>query len=96
MNKYIITGAGGNLAKELVSKLQALGKEIVAVDICTPPQENNVNWHQINVTDHQTLEKLIAKFLPDCIIHMASLLSISSESNPSQAWKIKNQVVKKH
>ena len=88
MDKYIITGAAGNLAKELVSKLQSLGKEIVAIDICKPPQGSNTNWHQIDVTDYQTLEKVIARFLPDCIIHMASLLSISSESNPSKAWKI--------
>ena len=88
MDKYIITGAGGNLAKELVSKLQSLGKKIVAIDICKPPQENNTIWHQTDVTDYQALENVIAEVLPDCIIHMASLLSISSESNPPQAWKI--------
>lgn len=86
MQRYLITGAGGNLARQLVAELRAQGKETLGIDL-TPAQRAGA-WRQADVTDRSGMARLLAEFRPQCILHMASLLSISSAANPRRAWQV--------
>ena len=88
MQRYLVTGAAGNLARQLMAELDGRGKETFGIDLAPAPEERAGNWRQIDVTDHAGLGRLLAKFQPECILHMASLLSMSSAADPRRAWEV--------
>ena len=88
MQRYLITGAGGNLARQLVAELRAQGKETLGIDLTPPPAQRAGGWRQADVTDRSDMARLLAEFRPQCILHLASLLSISSAADPRRAWQV--------
>ena len=87
MTRYLVTGAAGNLARLLVDRLLKDGKEVTGTDL-SPPVIPGVRFEQSDITDSEGLEKLVADVRPECILHMASLLTLSSETDPATAWRI--------
>ena len=88
MERYLVTGAAGNLARQLVEELASRGKETFGIDLAPEPAGFDGNWLQIDVTDHASLSRLLGEFRPQCILHMASLLSMSSAADPRRAWEV--------
>lgn len=89
MQRFLITGAGGNLARQLLAELRAQGKETLGIDLTPPPAAQRAGaWRQADVTDRSGMARLLAEFRPQCILHMASLLSISSAADPRRAWQV--------
>ena len=88
MQRYLVTGAGGNLARQLVDELQNQGKETLRIDLAPPPPEQPDAWLQVDITDRERLARLLAEFQPQCILHLASLLSMSSAADPPRAWRV--------
>lgn len=89
MQRFLITGAGGNLARQLLAELRAQGKETLGIDLTPPAAAQRAGaWRQADVTDHSGMARLLAEFRPQCILHMASLLSISSAADPRRAWQV--------
>lgn len=87
MTRYLVTGAAGNLARLLVERLQAAGKEVTALDR-EPAAVAGVRFERADVTDGARLTALVGEVRPDCILHMASLLTLSSEADPAAAWRV--------
>lgn len=87
MTRYLVTGAAGNLARLLTERLQAAGKEVTGLDR-EPAAAAGVRFEQADVTDGARLASLVAEVRPDCILHMASLLTLSSEADPAAAWRV--------
>ena len=88
MRRYLVTGAAGNLARQLMEELGSRGKETFGIDLATAPEGREGNWRRIDVTDRTSLARLLAEFRPECILHMASLLSMSSAADPRRAWEV--------
>ena len=87
MTRYLVTGAAGNLARLLVERLLAAGKEVTALDR-EPAAVAGVRFEHADVTDGARLTALVGEVRPDCILHMASLLTLSSEADPAAAWRV--------
>ena len=88
MQRYLVTGAAGNLARQLIEELGVRGKETFGIDLAPAPDGLEGNLRQIDITDPGRLAALLAEFRPDCILHMASLLSMSSAADPPRAWQV--------
>ena len=87
MTRYLVTGAAGNLARLLVERLQASGKEVTGIDR-EPSVVPGVRFEQADITDSARMAKLVDEVRPECILHMASLLTLSSEADPATAWRV--------
>ena len=88
MQRYLVTGAAGNLARQLMDELGKRGKETFGIDLAPAPRGQEGNWRQVDTTDRASLARLLAEFRPECILHMASLLSMSSAADPRRAWDV--------
>ena len=88
MQRYLITGAAGNLARQLMDELIGRGKHTFGIDLVPAPTGQQGNWRQMDITDRESLAGLLAEFQPECILHMASLLSMSSAADPPRAWEV--------
>ena len=88
MQRYLVTGAAGNLARQLMAELDSSGKETLGIDLAPAPEGRQDNWRRIDVTDSSNMARLLAAFQPECILHMASLLSMSSAADPRRAWQV--------
>jgi len=88
MQRYLVTGAAGNLARQLMAELDDRGKETLGVDLAPAPAGREGHWRQIDVTNDASLARLLSEFQPECILHMASLLSMSSAADPRRAWEV--------
>jgi threonine 3-dehydrogenase len=85
--KYLVTGSTGNLARQIVAQLVAQGDDVLQVDL-REPDEASGRFEQADVTDHDRMDRLVEGFGPERIIHMASLLSVTSEAQPDLAWRV--------
>lgn len=85
--KYLVTGAAGNLARQIVEELLDRGSEVLALDL---PESAPVEcrYEQLDITDLDRMASLFKEFKPNRVIHMASLLSGSSEADPPRAWEV--------
>ena len=88
MQRYLVTGAAGNLARQLMVELRGSGKQAFGIDLAPAPEGQEGNWRQLDVTDRGSLARLLEEFRPECILHMASLLSMSSAADPRRAWQV--------
>ena len=88
MQRYLVTGAAGNLARQLIDELVSRGKQTLGIDLVPAPAGQAGNWRQMDITHRESLAGLLAEFQPECILHMASLLSMSSAADPPRAWKV--------
>ena len=90
MDRYLVTGANGNLARYVTDDLLHLGKEVVGIDLSTASGPEAVGFRliQADITDADALREIVAKLEPEVIIHMASLLSSTSEADPPRAWEV--------
>jgi threonine 3-dehydrogenase len=85
--KYLVTGAAGNLARQIVEELLVSGHEVLGIDL---PGSSGLQcrYEQADITDSGRIRALFSEFKPDRVLHMASLLSGSSEANPPLAWEV--------
>lgn len=87
MTRYLITGAAGNLARLLVERLQAAGKQVTGLDR-EPAAVPGVRFERADITDAARLAAIVDEVRPECVLHLASLLTLSSEADPAAAWRV--------
>lgn len=91
MERFLVTGALGQLGTELVAELQKLygPDRIIASDI-HPPHNNHFDgqFHILDILDKQRLVDLVEKHRITQIYHLAAILSANAEKKPVLAWKI--------
>ncbi len=88
--KTLITGGAGNLACQYTHLLPP-DHEILLVDIAdTPvaPVREGTRFEQGDLCDREGLFALIDREKPDRVLHLASLLSGSTEMNRTLGWQI--------
>jgi dTDP-4-dehydrorhamnose reductase len=84
--KIIITGADGYLGSNLKNFLGSKGYEIHAL---TEGGSKREKFYQVDVTDKESVFKVIKSVNPEIIIHAAGISSLSQcEKENNLAWKI--------
>ncbi|ATZ18998.1 UDP-glucose 4-epimerase [Williamsoniiplasma somnilux] len=93
MKKVLVTGSLGQIGSELVTRLRKdLGlNNVIATDLRkiegSPIVEEGV-FETLDVMDQEAFLKMAKKHKPDMIVHLAALLSATTEKNPKLGWKL--------
>ncbi len=90
MKKILVTGAFGLVGTELVDALHnKYGKEnVIAVAHSKKPEKFEGILEQGDVTEKESIVKIVKKHKVDTIYHLAGILSVGSEKTPSLAWDV--------
>lgn len=87
----LITGGAGNLASRVAWALEKRFDRLILTDIVSAPSTPipaNAIYEQMDIGDFVRLERLTQTHRPNAIIHLASLLSGSSEKDRRKTWHI--------
>ena len=84
--KLFVTGVNGQLGHDVVNEASARGYEVIGSDI----QETGAgNYVQLDITNKEAVEKIIAELEPDAIVHCAAWTAVdAAEDNPEIVDKI--------
>ncbi len=69
--RVLITGAGGFIGRHCLAALQERGYEIHATTAGSPPAQNGMFWHQVDLLDEAQTATLLAELRPDSLLHLA-------------------------
>ena len=86
-----VTGGNGNLGRLVALHLEGAGTKVVSFDLPGSEGAHSDPRHEVVLGDmrnHKLLEQSIKTHKPDVVIHLASMLSGSSEANPGLAWEV--------
>jgi nucleoside-diphosphate-sugar epimerase len=91
MKNILITGSSGQIGSELMIALRrTYGQDhVIASDIKPDALEGLTGpFKIIDVTNRNSIYEVAKSYCIDTIIHLASLLSAKSETNPAFAWEL--------
>ena len=87
----LVTGAGGEIGHGLITRLASTGRPIVTIDITPlePALARLVHREFVgSITDRNLLERVLAEFEVDLVVHLAALLSTRAEFTPIAAHHV--------
>jgi threonine 3-dehydrogenase len=87
----LITGGAGNLAAWTAWAIEKRFQRLILTDIVPAPAgpiPPNAIYEQMDIGDFPKIERLVQTHRPNAIIHLASLLSGSSEKDRRKTWHI--------
>lgn len=67
--RLLVLGGSGELGHQVV--LAASGWDVHATFLTRPGRASSAAWYRLDVTDHQSVRRLIAQLRPDAVIHTA-------------------------
>jgi len=92
MRRILVTGAAGQIGSELTPRLRELyGREnVVASDIRKPGEDllSSGPFEYLDVTDRESLRRVVEEYDIDSIFHLAAILSARGERDPQLAWHV--------
>ena len=93
IRRILVTGALGQIGSELTVELRRRygADNVVASDI-RPADSNPLMrggpWVRLDVTDPNSIERVIREYRIDSVFHMAAILSATGEMDPNLCWKV--------
>jgi len=87
----LVTGAVGEMGHQLLPSLAEAGYDIVALDLAVLPRELARCCREsveASITDTGRVRGLLERHRPELVMHLAALLSASSERKPAMAHKV--------
>lgn len=89
VSKILITGGNGNIGRLVTERFLAQNIEVISFDRPdTQPAQGVTATIAGDISDADLLSQTLDTHKPDAILHLASLLSGSSEADPKAAWEI--------
>jgi len=93
MKKILITGAVGQIGSELTMELRKKygNDNVIACGRKTKPSETLLNsgpFEFIDITNRETIEKVVKEYDIDTIYNMAAILSAIGEEKPLLCWNV--------
>jgi threonine 3-dehydrogenase len=91
MSTCLITGGAGNLASQLSQVLADRHDHLILIDIAAAPRERlpeNATYERADLSDEAQVGEAIGKHRPNVIVHLASLLSGSTEQDRTRGWRV--------
>jgi len=88
--RYLITGGNGNLARQLALTLTGDDRMILLLDINAPVSETpeGCEFMKGDIASPSCVQEVFDRYRPTHVLHMASMLSGSSENNRQRAWHV--------
>lgn len=89
--KILITGAGGQIGRDLLHALHARGDEVIATDLQPLPARaipRGVVTHVLDVVDAAACNELFTRTRPEAVVHLAAILSARAEEQPDLAYRV--------
>lgn len=87
--KVLITGGHGNLGRLVAAQFIDAQHDVVTFDLPgTTPPDGVADAVVGDMQDTDLLARTLDRHQPDAVVHLASLLSGSSEANPELAWAV--------
>ena len=93
MRRILVTGATGQIGSELVPELRRIhsGENVVVGVHRRPPSDElkeSGPFEPVDVTEKESIERVVGQHDIDTIYHMAAILSAVGERNPWLAWDV--------
>mgnify|MGYP003640184122 CR=1 FL=1 len=96
--KVLVTGAAGFIGSHTVDLLLREGHQVVGIDDLSTGNLDNVqtalksgrfHLEQADMLDEGLMDRLVAEFLPDAIIHLAGLVSVTlGQEQPERNFRL--------
>ena len=88
-NRILITGGSGFIGTNAVEFYISRGYGVVNIDI-KPPQEpdHEEYWKEVDILDLDKFQKVVEKFNPECVIHLAARANLTGNSLEDYAANI--------
>ena len=84
---YFITGVGGQLGFDLVRRLHDLNETVIGSDIL-PESDVCENYVQLDITDPEAVNTVVANCRPDVVIHCAAWTAVDAAEEPENREKV--------
>ena len=87
----LVTGGNGNLGRLVAQHFENVGTKVVSFDLPGTEGVHSNHRHAVvlgDIRDQNLLEHTIQTHKPNVVIHLASMLSGSSEANAEMAWEV--------
>lgn len=88
-NKFLITGANGQLGRDLVHELTLRGFECIASDIQEKYNgEENCRYIKLDITNYNDTEAAVKEFKPNRVIHCAAWTAVDAAEDEANRKKV--------
>jgi threonine 3-dehydrogenase len=90
--RILVTGAGGQVGLDLISKLRELGHDVHGSDVQPRPDADRLDatvpWHALDVTDLDAVRRVFSEVRPHRVFHLAAILSARGEEMPQKTYGV--------
>lgn len=93
MKKFLITGAGGRLGGQMITRLRADGHTVIAAHHTqTPERTDNAGFEMdaADLTDFTATRDLVARHTPDLVIHTAAWTDVDGCARDPERALVQN------
>ena len=93
--KIFVTGANGQLGRDLIHELSSRGTECIASDIQESfAGEESCEYVQLDITNHESVDETMKRIMPSRVIHCAAWTAVDAaeeELNRSKVHSINSE-----
>ena len=83
MLKFLVTGAAGQLGKDVVRELENRGYEVTGSG--SKKRKTAGRYVKMDITDRNEVEAVMKKLRPDIVIHCAAWTAVDLAEDPEKA-----------
>ena len=86
MLKFLVTGAAGQLGKDVMRELDSRGYEVIGSG--TKKREVSERYVQMDITDAGGVMAVLERLKPDIVIHCAAWTAVDAAEEPENYEKV--------